>query len=77
MVKSFICGVAGQELTDAEREFLNAEQPYGVILFGRNVRDPKQLAALTADIKTHLAHPYASILIDQEGGRVARMRPPH
>ncbi len=77
MVKSFICGVESHELTDAEREFLSREQPYGVILFGRNVREPRQLAALTADIKKHLAHPYASILIDQEGGRVARMRPPH
>lgn len=77
MVKSFICGVAGQALSDAERAFLAREQPYGVILFARNVDSPEQLAALNADIKTCLDHPYASILIDQEGGRVARMRPPH
>lgn len=77
MVKSFIGGVIGQELTDEEREFLATEKPYGVILFARNIGNPKQLRALCDDIKKHLDHPFASILIDQEGGRVARMRPPH
>lgn len=77
MVKSFISGVAGEQLTDAEREFLSSEQPYGVILFARNISNPAQVSALCADIKKHLAHPYASILVDQEGGRVARLKPPH
>lgn len=77
MVKSFIGGVIGQELTDEEREFLATEKPYGVILFARNIGNPAQVRALCADIKKHLDHPFASILIDQEGGRVARMRPPH
>ena len=77
MVKSFIGGVSGTELTDEERAFLSTEQPYGVILFARNVANPAQLAALCADIKKHLNHPYASILVDQEGGRVARLKPPH
>lgn len=77
MVKSFISGVAGEALTDAEREFLSVEQPYGVILFARNISNPAQVSALTADIKKHLAHPYASVLVDQEGGRVARLKPPH
>lgn len=77
MVKSFICGVEGQVLNDAEREFLAKEKPYGVILFARNIDNPEQVRALNAEIKTLLDHPYASILIDQEGGRVARMRPPH
>ena len=76
-VKSFIGGVVGQELTDEEREFLSVEKPYGVILFARNIGNPTQMRALCADIKKHLDHPFASILIDQEGGRVARMRPPH
>lgn len=76
-VKSFICGVQSQALTDAERAFLSEQQPYGVILFARNIDSPAQVSALTADIKACLDHPYASILIDQEGGRVARMRPPH
>lgn len=77
MVKSFICGVEGQVLNDAEREFLAREKPYGVILFARNIDNPAQVSALNAEIKSLLDHPYASILIDQEGGRVARMRPPH
>ena len=77
MAKAFICGVAGHTLTDAERTFLSEEKPYGVILFARNIDNPAQVSALTAEIKALLDHPYASILIDQEGGRVARMRPPH
>lgn len=77
MVSAFICGVAGLILTDAERDFLAREQPYGVILFARNIDNPTQLCALTAEIRAALNHPYAAILIDQEGGRVARMRPPH
>ena len=76
-IKAFIGGVIGHALTDEERKFLREEKPYGVILFARNVRDPQQLSALCADIKQQLDHPYASILIDQEGGRVARMKPPH
>lgn len=75
--KSFICGVEGLTLSDAERKFLGDEQPYGVILFARNIGDPGQLAALTAEIRSLLNHRFASILIDQEGGRVARMKPPH
>ena len=76
-MKSFICGVAGQVLSDEERRFLNDEKPYGVILFARNIGDPAQVRALTTEIKSLLGHPYASILIDQEGGRVARLKPPH
>lgn len=77
MAKSFICGVEGLALTNAEREFLAKEKPYGVILFARNIDHPAQVSALNAEIKSLLDHPYASILVDQEGGRVARMRPPH
>ena len=77
MIKSFICGVSGSSLTHAEREFLEREQPYGVILFARNVENPAQVRALCAEIKTALGHPYAEILVDQEGGRVARLKPPH
>lgn len=77
MVKSFICGVAGTSLTEWEKEFLAVEQPYGVILFARNVESPAQVKALCAEIKSVLTHPYAEILVDQEGGRVARLKPPH
>ena len=76
-IKSFICGVSGTELTKEEQDFLAAEQPYGVILFARNVQNPVQVKALTAEIRAQLTHPYAEILIDQEGGRVARLKPPH
>lgn len=77
MIKSFICGVSGTVLTEEERAFLVRERPYGVILFARNIESPAQVAALTTAIKTALNHPFASILIDQEGGRVARLKPPH
>lgn len=77
MIKSFICGVSGTSLTHEEKEFLARERPYGVILFARNVESPAQVKALCAEIKTALNHPYAEILVDQEGGRVARLKPPH
>lgn len=76
-IKSFICGVSGTSLTAQERDFLAAEQPYGVILFARNVQSPAQVKALTAEIRAVLTHPYVEILVDQEGGRVARLKPPH
>ncbi len=75
--KSFITGIEGLALNADERAFLASEQPYGVILFARNIESPEQLSVLNADIKSLLKHPFASILIDQEGGRVARMKPPH
>jgi beta-N-acetylhexosaminidase len=77
MVKAFICGVDGHVLTHGERDFLEREQPYGVILFARNIVNPAQVRALVHNIKSALGHPFANILIDQEGGRVARLRPPH
>lgn len=77
MIKSFICGVTGTALTDAERQFLAHERPYGVILFARNIESPAQVRALCQQIKDTLNHPYVEILIDQEGGRVARLKPPH
>jgi beta-N-acetylhexosaminidase len=76
-IKSFICGVAGTSLTPEEREFLAREQPYGVILFARNIENPAQVKALTASIRQVVSHPYLEILVDQEGGRVARLKPPH
>ncbi len=76
-IKSFICGVSGTSLSEAEREFLAREQPYGVILFARNVESPAQVRALCSEIKAALNHPYAEILVDQEGGRVQRLKPPH
>ncbi len=69
--------MAGANLTASEQDFLSREQPYGVILFARNCINPPQLRTLIQEIRGALKHPFASILIDQEGGRVARLRPPH
>ncbi len=69
-------GIAGPALTGAEAALLAAHPPAGVILFGRNVQTPEQLRALTASLRAVLPV-NAVIAVDQEGGRVARLRPPH
>ncbi|MBK5926163.1 beta-N-acetylhexosaminidase, partial [Rhodobaculum claviforme] len=71
-----ILGLPGPVLEGTDRAFLRAADPWGVILFARNVRDPAQLARLTADIRDTLGRD-APVLVDQEGGRVARLRGPH
>jgi len=71
-----IVGIAGPVLTPAEAALLRAHRPAGVILFGRNVVEPVQLHALTAALRAALPQG-AVLLVDQEGGRVARLRPPH
>ncbi len=63
-------------LTPAERDFFRAAQPWGFILFARNVENPDQLRALTVALRDAVGRE-APVFIDQEGGRVARMRPPH
>jgi beta-N-acetylhexosaminidase len=77
MPAAFITGLAGQELDDSEADLLRAARPCGVILFARNVRDPEQLRRLTDAVRAALADDEALVLIDQEGGRVQRLRPPH
>ena len=77
MSKAFIIGLSGPTLTDAEREFIRAERPWGFILFRRNIETPAQVAALTAEARHVLGDADAPILVDQEGGRVQRFRPPH
>lgn len=59
-----------------ERAFIQAEQPWGFILFKRNIEAPRQVASLVDDLKT-CAGRDAPVLIDQEGGRVQRLGPPH
>ncbi len=71
-----IYGIAGETLTDVEAAFFKAANPLGFILFARNCRDPEQVRALTRALKDCLGRE-APILIDQEGGRVRRLRPPH
>ncbi|MDB5687167.1 MAG: beta-N-acetylhexosaminidase, partial [Rhizorhabdus sp.] len=70
-------GLATTAVTDAERAFFTSLDPAGYILFRRNIEDPAQLRALTHDLRTIAGRADVPILIDQEGGRVARMQPPH
>src|SRR6267142_1748601 len=67
--RAFITGIAGTELSAAEREFIVTERPWGFILFKRNVANPSQIAALNAELRTVLGDADAPILIDQEGRR--------
>ncbi len=76
MTRAAIVGIAGATVSDAEAALLRAQPPAGIILFGRNVADPAQLAALTASLRGLLPD-HAMLMVDQEGGRVARMKPPH
>ena len=76
MTKAFITGCAGQGLSEEERAFLAREQPWGLILFGRNCHSAEQIAALCADFRKCVGRVDAPVLIDQEGGRVRRLRPP-
>lgn len=75
--RAFITGVSGTKLTAAEREFIRAERPWGFILFKRNVETPAQVAALVAELRAVAGAADAPVLIDQEGGRVQRLGPPH
>lgn len=72
-----IFGCAGLTLSDAERDFFRRTDPLGFILFARNVADPVQVGALVAALRDAVGRADAPVLIDQEGGRVARLRPPH
>ena len=74
--RAVIFGCAGLRLTAAEKRFLKTARPWGAILFGRNVENPDQLRALTRDWRDTLGRDIP-ILIDQEGGRVQRLGPPH
>ncbi len=72
-----ILGCAGATLSADEAAFFRAVKPWGFILFKRNIADPEQVRALTAALRETVGRPDAPILIDQEGGRVARLQPPH
>ncbi|WP_408586879.1 beta-N-acetylhexosaminidase [Novosphingobium sp.] len=71
-----IFGLSGPVLTDDERAFFRDADPAGYILFGRNVESRAQLRALTDDLRALHGRDRTFICIDQEGGRVARMKPP-
>ncbi len=71
-----ITGCAGTELTDDERAFLRSERPWGLILFKRNIGTPEAIRALTAEFRALVGRADAPVFIDQEGGRVQRIRAP-
>jgi beta-N-acetylhexosaminidase len=71
-----ILGLSGPTLTGDERALFRAADPAGFILFGRNVRDKTQVRALTDSLRDLSGRANPPILIDQEGGRVARLAPP-
>src|SRR5215216_5402498 len=75
--RAFITGISGTVLTAAEREFIRGMRPWGFILFKRNIEAPDQVSALVGELRKCLGDADAPVLIDQEGGRVARLGPPH
>lgn len=75
--RAAIFGCAGATLMPDERAFFAASDPLGFILFQRNCADPAQLRRLVDDLRASVGRADAPVLIDQEGGRVARLRPPH
>ena len=75
--RAFAVGLSGLELTSPEADFLKQWRPWGVILFARNIATPLQVRMLSIDVRQALDAPDAPILIDQEGGRVQRLKPPN
>ena len=75
--RAFITGVSGPELSASEREFIRAERPWGFILFKRNIETPEQVILLVQELRKAVGQGDAPVLIDQEGGRVQRLGPPH
>jgi len=73
---AFITGLSGPALTGAERRFLQEANPWGLILFKRNVATPDDVRRLIGDFRAAVGRE-APVLIDQEGGRVQRLGPPH
>lgn len=75
--KAIIFGCQGVALTPEEKVFFRSHQPLGFILFSWNCESPDQIRALIQELKSCVHHANVPILIDQEGGRVARLKPPH
>ena len=74
-MRALILGCAGPELSRAERQFFIDTDPFGFILFQRNCESPEQIRMLTEDLRDCVGR-HAPVLIDQEGGRVQRLKPP-
>jgi beta-N-acetylhexosaminidase len=77
MTTACIFGCSGLHLTSDERTFFAKVQPFGFILFARNVDNPDQVRSLVDEMRSLAGRPNAPLLIDQEGGRVQRLRPPN
>src|SRR3977135_2441126 len=77
VARAFITGLAGPALMREERQFLREAQPWGFILFKRNIQSPAQVFDLVKECRESISDPAAPVLIDQEGGRVQRLAPPH
>jgi beta-N-acetylhexosaminidase len=75
-MRAFITGVAGSALTNEERQFLRETQPWGLIVFAWNIAGPDPLRRLIGEFRSAVGRD-APVLIDQEGGRVQRLGPPH
>jgi beta-N-acetylhexosaminidase len=75
--RAAILGCAGLELTAGERAFFRDADPLGFIVFARNIDTPESTRRLIEELRSCVARADAPVLIDQEGGRVARLRPPH
>jgi len=75
-VRAFITGLAGTTITPDERAFLRERDPWGFIIFTRNIDTPAQVRRLTASVRDAVGRD-APVLVDQEGGRVQRLGPPH
>jgi beta-N-acetylhexosaminidase len=76
MPRAFITGCEGQVLGAAEKAFFRDAQPFGLILFARNCATPEQIRNLTDEFRECVGRGDAPVLIDQEGGRVMRLKPP-
>lgn len=74
--KAMIVGVAGKGLSAEEAAFIRSEHPWGFILFGRNIGDAEQVRDLVAAMRDCVGRGDALVFVDQEGGRVQRLRPP-
>ncbi|MEZ5840165.1 MAG: beta-N-acetylhexosaminidase [Hyphomicrobiales bacterium] len=75
-VRAYISGCAGTELDAGEKALFASAPPWGLILFQRNCQSAEQISALVASFRDVVGRPDAPVLIDQEGGRVQRLRPP-
>ena len=72
--KSFICGIRGIKLSNKEYLFLKKNKPWGIILFERNIKNINQTKKLISSIKNIFNDQNYPILIDEEGGKVSRLK---